>query len=51
MIFVHLDKLLQLSLTVTSLLKDIAFQSSINEDLPEIGFDFYVDKLSYIPYF
>ena len=39
------------ALTVTSLLSAIAFQSSINGDLPEIGYVIYVDKLFYISYF
>lgn len=39
------------ALTVTSLLSAIAFQSSINGDLPEIGYVIYVDKLFYTSYF
>lgn len=39
------------ALTVTSLLSAIAFQSSINSDLPEIGYVIYVDKLFYTSYF
>jgi hypothetical protein len=39
------------ALTVTSLLSAIAFQSSINGDLPEIGYIIYVDKLFYTSYF
>jgi hypothetical protein len=39
------------ALTVTSLLSSIAFQSSVNGDLPEIAYVIYVDKLFYTSYF
>ena len=39
------------ALTVTSLLSAIAFQSSINNDLPEIGYIIYVSKIFYTCYF
>lgn len=38
-------------LTVTSLLSAIAFQLSMNSDLPEIGYLIYVDKVFYSCYF
>ncbi len=39
------------ALTVTSLLSAIAFQFSVNSDLPEIGYLIYVDKIFYTTYF
>ena len=38
-------------LTVTSLLSAIAFQLSINSDIPEIGYIIYIDKVFYACYF
>ena len=38
-------------LTVTSLLSAIAFQLSINGDLPDIGYIIYIDKIFYSCYF
>ena len=38
------------ALTVTSLLSAISFQSSINNDLPEIGYIIYIDKLFFTCY-
>lgn len=41
---------LSAGLTVTSLLSAIAFQFTINSDLPEIGYMIYVDKVFYLTY-
>jgi hypothetical protein len=50
--FIPPDKLdMAAGLTVTSLLSAIAFQFSINTDLPEIGYLIYVDKVFYSTYF
>jgi len=49
--FIPADKLdMAAGLTVTSLLSAIAFQFSINSDLPEIGYLIYVDKVFYATY-
>lgn len=39
------------ALTVTSLLSAIAFHSSVNADLPEIGYLIYIDQIFYSTYF
>jgi hypothetical protein len=50
--FIPPDKLdMAAALTVTSLLSAIAFQLSVNGDLPEIGYIIYVDKIFYSCYF
>ena len=44
--FIPADKIdIAAGLTVTSLLSAIAFQLSVNSDLPEIGYIIYVDKI------
>lgn len=49
--FIPPDKLdMAAGLTVTSLLSAIAFQFTINSDLPEIGYLIYVDKVFYLTY-
>jgi hypothetical protein len=49
--FIPADKLdMAAGLTVTSLLSAIAFQFTINSDLPEIGYMIYVDKVFYLTY-
>lgn len=49
--FIPADKLdMAAGLTVTSLLSAIAFQFTINGDLPEIGYMIYVDKIFYLTY-
>ena len=49
--FIPPDKLdMAAGLTVTSLLSAIAFQFTINGDLPEIGYLIYVDKVFYLTY-
>lgn len=49
--FIPAEKLdMAAGLTVTSLLSAIAFQFSINSDLPEIGYLIYVDKVFYSTY-
>jgi len=49
--FIPADKLdMAAGLTVTSLLSAIAFQFSINNDLPEIGYLIYIDKVFYSTY-
>jgi len=50
--FIPPDKIdIAAGLTVTSLLSAIAFQLSVNSDLPEIGYIIYVDKVFYSCYF
>jgi len=50
--FIPADKIdIAAGLTVTSLLSAIAFQLSVNSDLPEIGYIIYVDKVFYSCYF
>lgn len=49
--FIPANKLdMAAGLTVTSLLSAIAFQFTINSDLPEIGYMIYVDKIFYLTY-
>jgi hypothetical protein len=49
--FIPADKIdMAAALTVTSLLSAIAFQLSVNSDLPEIGYIIYVDKIFYTCY-
>lgn len=49
--FIPAEKLdMAAGLTVTSLLSAIAFQFTINSDLPEIGYMIYVDKVFYLTY-
>ena len=49
--FIPADKLdMAAGLTVTSLLSAIAFQFSVNSDLPEIGYLIYIDKVFYTTY-
>lgn len=49
--FIPAEKLdMAAGLTVTSLLSAIAFQFTINSDLPEIGYLIYVDKVFYLTY-
>ena len=50
--FIPADKIdIAAGLTVTSLLSAIAFQLSVNSDLPDIGYIIYVDKVFYSCYF
>jgi hypothetical protein len=50
--YIPADKIdIAAGLTVTSLLSAIAFQLSVNSDLPEIGYMIYVDKVFYSCYF
>lgn len=50
--YIPADKIdIAAGLTVTSLLSAIAFQLSVNSDLPEIGYMIYVDKIFYSCYF
>jgi hypothetical protein len=50
--FIPADKIdIAAGLTVTSLLSAIAFQLSVNEDLPDIGYIIYIDKVFYSCYF
>ena len=49
--FIPAEKLdMAAGLTVTSLLSAIAFQFTMNGDLPEIGYMIYVDKVFYLAY-
>jgi hypothetical protein len=49
--FIPAEKLdMAAGLTVTSLLSAIAFQFTINDNLPEIGYLIYVDKIFYLTY-
>ena len=50
--FIPADKIdIAAGLTVTSLLSAIAFQLSVNGDLPDIGYIIYIDKVFYSCYF
>ena len=50
--FIPADKIdIAAGLTVTSLLSAIAFQLSVNQDLPDIGYLIYIDKVFYSCYF
>lgn len=50
--FIPAEKLdMAAGLTVTSLLSAIAFQFTVNESLPQIGYLIYVDKVFYLSYF
>jgi hypothetical protein len=50
--FIPADKIdIAAGLTVTSLLSAIAFQLSVNSDLPDIGYIIYIDKVFYSCYF
>ncbi len=50
--FLPADKIdIAAGLTVTSLLSAIAFQLSVNGDLPDIGYIIYIDKVFYSCYF
>jgi len=50
--YIPADKIdIAAGLTVTSLLSAIAFQLSVNSDLPDIGYIIYVDKVFYSCYF
>ena len=50
--FIPSDKIdIAAGLTVTSLLSAIAFQLSVNGDLPDIGYIIYIDKVFYSCYF
>jgi hypothetical protein len=49
--FIPADKIdIAAGLTVTSLLSAIAFQLSVNGDLPDIGYIIYIDKIFYTCY-